>query len=271
MADEAPEIELSNATNGDETQLFLKIAENFVEVAEVTELADLPSGTQSTYEMTHMKSGRFKEFKKNRRIDGTETDITGNYSLADGLAALEAAEASVGAIEYKIVLVEGDDIYDGVGWGAVPFAAQDQPDGRGSPVHDHGKVGVADDPHEARRLMVAPIDASASFEADGESFTLRMNFRTIALAEAEQPTALMNFGQGRPTVSGMALLIWAFAQPAHEDLTKDQALALAIRHGDAVGKALREVITGSSAVAEPGKGDGPTHPRRRRPGANQPA
>src|SRR3546814_2389300 len=56
----------------------------WTEVAELDDddgLTDLPSGDQTTYETTHMGSSDFKEFKKNARREGTETDITGNYEL----------------------------------------------------------------------------------------------------------------------------------------------------------------------------------------------
>ncbi len=98
--------------------------------------------------------------------------------------------------------------------------------------------------------MVAPIDAKASFEAEGETFELAMNFRTIALAEDAKADVVTSFGSGKPTVSGMSILIWAFAQPAHPDLTTEDAFALAIRHGEAVGGALGKVFAAASAKAD---------------------
>lgn len=102
-----PADDLSNATNGDETELYFNFGNAWVSAGEITDLPDLPSGEQSTYETTHMKSGKFKEFKKNKRIEGAETEIQGNYSLVDGLATLEQAEESVGSVAYLIVLKEG--------------------------------------------------------------------------------------------------------------------------------------------------------------------
>src|SRR3546814_3200969 len=50
---------------------------------------------------------------------------------------------------------------------------------RGAPIHDHRQVDVGDDADEAGGLvMVAPIDAKVSLDADGETIELAMNFRT---------------------------------------------------------------------------------------------
>ncbi|MDE0878926.1 MAG: hypothetical protein OSB00_09755 [Sphingomonas bacterium] len=113
--------------------------------------------------------------------------------------------------------------------------------------------------------MVAPIDAKATLDVDGETFTLTMNFRTIALAEDRRSDVVTSFGQGKPTVSGMALLIWAFARPAHPELTEDEALALALHYGDVTGAALGDLFERASA-----KGDGsanPPRPTRRKAGS----
>lgn len=110
---------LSEATSGDETKLHLDVGAGWVEVAELDDedgLTDLPSGEQSTYETTHMGSGRFKEFKKNKRVDGAETDITGNLVFGStSLTTLKAAEASTEAIPYLIVLKQGGETWYGVG------------------------------------------------------------------------------------------------------------------------------------------------------------
>jgi hypothetical protein len=111
--------------------------------------------------------------------------------------------------------------------------------------------------------MVAPFDSRASFTAGDETFELAMNFRTIALAEAEQPGAITGMSS-TPTMSGMAVLVWAFAQPKHPDLSLDQALTLCVEYGAECGEALRQVIARGSA-----KGDGAPRPpapgRRARP------
>lgn len=99
--------------------------------------------------------------------------------------------------------------------------------------------------------MVAPIDARATVTVDGESFALVMNYRTIALAEDAKPDVVTTFGSGRPTLTGMATLVWAFAQPAHPELSQDEALALVLRGskdiGDALGQCFRLATKGADA------------------------
>lgn len=108
---------LSAATNGDETKLFLSLdGTTWTQVAEITEIPDLPSGEQSTYETTHMNSGRFKEFKKNRRVEGVEIEMSGNLTLGStGLETLLAAEAAGGAIPYRMDLVQGEETWNATG------------------------------------------------------------------------------------------------------------------------------------------------------------
>lgn len=110
---------LSAATNGDETQLFVSLDEQaWTEVAELDELPDLPAGEQSMYETTHMKSGVFQEYKKNKRRDGTEIDISGNYVIgSDAEETLDAMEASTGSLAYQIVLKQGPETWRGTGRG----------------------------------------------------------------------------------------------------------------------------------------------------------
>lgn len=103
--------------------------------------------------------------------------------------------------------------------------------------------------------MVAPIDARATLEAEDETITLVMNWRTIALAEEVRADAVTAFGGGRSTLSGMALLVWAFAQPepgaaGAAALTRDEALALCMRHGEATGKALARVFKLGAAAED---------------------
>lgn len=111
---------LSEATSGDETRFYLNVSGNtWTEIAELDDedgLTDLPSGEQSTYETTHMNSGRFKEFKKNRRIEGTETDITGNLIFgSESYDTLKAAEDANGSIPYLIELRQNDEIWYATG------------------------------------------------------------------------------------------------------------------------------------------------------------
>lgn len=111
---------LSEATSGDETRFYVSLnGTAWVEIAELDAedgLTDLPSGEQTTYETTHMGSGRFKEFKKNKRVEGTETDITGNLVFgSESLTTLRAIEDRVDAVQYLIILPQGDGIWHATG------------------------------------------------------------------------------------------------------------------------------------------------------------
>lgn len=108
---------LSAATNGDETELFVSLDETtWTSVGEVDDLPDLPSGAQTLYETTHMKSGGFKEWKKNKRRDGNETEISGNYTIgSDGEETLEAMENAGGSLGYQIVLKQGAETWRATG------------------------------------------------------------------------------------------------------------------------------------------------------------
>lgn len=113
--------------------------------------------------------------------------------------------------------------------------------------------------------MVAPIDARATLIAGEESIELAMNFRTIALAEDTQADVVTSFGAGKPKLSGMAALVWAFAQPARPDLSLDQALALVMQHGTAVGAALGECFKLATKGAEAPAGSGSRPPTKKIP------
>ena len=99
--------------------------------------------------------------------------------------------------------------------------------------------------------MVAPIDARASITVDDQPLALQLNFRTIALAEEEKADAVTAFGAGKPTLSGMAALLWAFAQPARPDFTIDEAFAIMMRHGKEAGEAISECFARATKGAEP--------------------
>lgn len=103
--------------------------------------------------------------------------------------------------------------------------------------------------------MVAPIDAVTTLTAGGQTLKLQLNWRTIALAEDQRADAVTSFGGGKPNLSGLAAILWAFAQPAQPDFTMDDAFALVMRHGKDVGEAVSACFAAASKEAEP-EGDG---------------
>ena len=94
--------------------------------------------------------------------------------------------------------------------------------------------------------MVAPIDAKASFEVDGEQFTLSLNFRALALAKKEGVNLLA--GEEMDPIS-LAVAIRCLAAPSHPKMTDEEAFALVVRAGDKVSEALIELF--SSFGGEP--------------------
>lgn len=106
--------DLSKATNGDETELYLSIdGEPWERVAETVEVDELPGGEQGTYETTHMTSGKFKEFKKLKRIEGVEIEVSGNYVMGSETSdLLKLAEESLEAVGVLFVLKQGDKTFD---------------------------------------------------------------------------------------------------------------------------------------------------------------
>ncbi len=100
--------------------------------------------------------------------------------------------------------------------------------------------------------MVAPLDSRTTIAAGDETITLAMNFRTIALAEAEQVDVVTTMGADG-SLSSPALLVWAFAQEVHPGLSKDQALAIVFHYGKAAAEALTAIY--AKASVPPAKAD----------------
>lgn len=111
--------------------------------------------------------------------------------------------------------------------------------------------------------MVAPVDATASFMAGDEQITLALNFRTIALAESQGADVITGLGAETQKVSSIAVLVWAFAQPAHPDLTLDQALAIVMYHGEAANEAMAELFAKAAPASAEGKAARPPKARGR--------
>lgn len=96
-------------------------------------------------------------------------------------------------------------------------------------------------------MAVAPIDSKVTFEADGDTFTLRLNFRALALAKAAGVN-LMSGSQMDPL--DIAVAVRCLAADAHPEMTDEEAFALVIKGGDAVTKAVADLFTSFSKAAE---------------------
>ncbi len=98
--------------------------------------------------------------------------------------------------------------------------------------------------------MIAPIDSKVSFEAEGETITLRLNFRSLALAKKEG----VNLMAGKELdVLELAVAVRCLAVQDVK-LTDEQALAYVIRHGVVVSKALADLFTEFAGKSAEGNG-----------------
>lgn len=103
-------------------------------------------------------------------------------------------------------------------------------------------------------MSLAPIDGKVTIEAAGDTFTLRLNFRTIALAKAQGVDV---FRPENMDVLQSAQLLKALATPEHPDLSDDHALALVLHHGEE----LKDGLATLFATLSP-KSDGKSSPRK---------
>lgn len=96
--------------------------------------------------------------------------------------------------------------------------------------------------------MLAPIDAVAKVEEAG--VTLRLNFRTIALAAAENIDLFDQVSLNNLTTFTTAKLARCLATPDQPDFTDEDGLALTLGHAKAFTAALFELM--SKAVGKAG-------------------
>lgn len=104
--------------------------------------------------------------------------------------------------------------------------------------------------------MVAPLDAKVSFDVEGEPITLRLNFRSISLAEANG-IDLLGGTTTDLSPSKSAVLVKCLAIQDHPDFTEDHTMAIVARAPDPLRDALIELFTKyASAPSAEGKAKG---------------
>lgn len=90
--------------------------------------------------------------------------------------------------------------------------------------------------------MVAPIDAKVSFEVEGETITLRLDWQAIALME-DMAVSLFSADGLDLTLSKCATLVKCMTVSTRPDMSLDEALAIVVKHGiGEVGTAILELI-----------------------------
>lgn len=103
--------------------------------------------------------------------------------------------------------------------------------------------------------MVAPVDAKATFEVEGESITLRLNFRAIALAE-KHGVDLLNDGAELNSITQGVTVLMALGMQDHPDYTEDHWLAIAMNEPKKMRGALLELFSQFGGKADAGNGAG---------------
>lgn len=89
--------------------------------------------------------------------------------------------------------------------------------------------------------MVAPIDAKVELKVDGETITLRLNFRSISLLE-ENGLDLFSESGVQMSLAKAAKMCRFLAVTDHPEMTDDEALAVVSRSKQAFGLQVIELI-----------------------------
>ena len=99
--------------------------------------------------------------------------------------------------------------------------------------------------------MVAPLDAKVTFEVEGEPITLRLNFRSIALAE-ENGIDLIGGTMTDLSATKSAVLVKCLAVQEHPEFTEDHTMAIVARAPKALRDALLELFAKYGGIASAG-------------------
>ena len=97
--------------------------------------------------------------------------------------------------------------------------------------------------------MVAPIDAKASFEVEGETISLRFNFRAIAMAE-ENGIDLLNGAVNELSLTKAVVLLKCLGAQDQPDYTEDHWLAVVRAAPDGMRDALIKLFENYGGKSE---------------------
>ena len=103
--------------------------------------------------------------------------------------------------------------------------------------------------------MLAPLDAKATMQVEGETITLRLNFRSIALAD-EYGIDLFSAGIGNLSSAKSATLVKCLAVQEHPDFTEDHTMAIVLKAPEQLRTALIYLFENYAGKSE-GNGKGP--------------
>lgn len=104
---------LSDVTTGFGSELYIDIGAGLVKVAEIDDIPELPTSTETElYETSSFDTDGYKEYKKHPLRDGVAIAITGNYVIASTAdSILQSADDAEEALPYEIRTPQGDTIY----------------------------------------------------------------------------------------------------------------------------------------------------------------
>lgn len=89
--------------------------------------------------------------------------------------------------------------------------------------------------------MVAPVDSKVEIEVEGETISLRLNFRSISLLEAAGLDLFAPEGFDL-TLARSAIMCRCLAITDHSAMSDDEALAIVTRSGQTFGAAVLDLI-----------------------------
>lgn len=104
---------LSKTTHGHGSELYIKLGSSFERIAEIEDIPELPTSSErELYETSSFDTEDYKEWKKLPLKDGTPITIRGNFVInSDSDGFLQDADDAEDALEFRIVLKEGTDVF----------------------------------------------------------------------------------------------------------------------------------------------------------------
>lgn len=110
--------------------------------------------------------------------------------------------------------------------------------------------------------MVAPVDSMVKLEVEGETFILRLNFRTLALLEKAGLDPFTGDGFPVSTVR-LAMMCLALTIEDHPSLSDAEALAIVVRSGVQFTEKVKELFENFGGVPVDVSTEGKAKPARR--------
>lgn len=111
--------------------------------------------------------------------------------------------------------------------------------------------------------MVAPVDSKIELEVEGETFILRLNFRTLALLEQAGLDPFSGDGFQLST-SRLAMMCMCLTVEDHAEMKDAEALAIVVRSGGKFAEKVKDLFERFGGMPETESTEGKAKPIRRR-------